>query len=418
MVPRAATGTIECHEWKDGRTVSWRLRVRAYGQRYRIDLGTNHEGWSEDRAKGELDRVNEQIERGTWRPPEPIVEPQKSETLHVTASRFYQRKKQEGLEPKTEADYMWRLKYLLGYEPEKPTDSIDVRWVDDFREWLVKQVSGHTKRKLSPRAVNMVLSMLAMVLDDAVEYGQLSGNPARGPRRRLREPQKRRTFLEPDMVVDLLDAAKEWEGGEQEATYGGRALLAALCLGGFRISEAIEVPRSHLDIHAEVLRVGKAKTEAGERDVELTAFLLDELRAHLAGTPSRLGRRPTPDTPVFHTSTGGQQNASNIRTRLLVETVDIANKKRSREGKLLLPAKLTPHALRRTFASLALTAGRDVSWVMAQLGHRDARMTLEVYAQVLKRKRVDRAQVWELMRFSDEDEQVAGVGERERTRAA
>jgi integrase len=63
------------------------------------------------------------------------------------------------------------------------------------------------------------------------------------------------------------------------------------------------------------------------------------------------------------------------------------NKKRAEVGKRLLPT-VTPHTLRRTWASLALLAGRDVRWVMAQCGHTDARLTLQVYAQVVQRQRV------------------------------
>jgi hypothetical protein len=74
---------------------------------------------------------------------------------------------------------------------------------------------------------------------------------------------------------------------------------------------------------------------------------------------------------------------------------------------MLLPDKVTPHTLRRTFASLALAAGRDPRWVMAQLGHTDARLTLNVYAQVMQRQRVDEALIWQLMRFPDEPEQRA-----------
>jgi hypothetical protein len=42
-----------------------RARLRAYGRRYRIDFGTNHEGWSVERARVELDRILQQVERGT-----------------------------------------------------------------------------------------------------------------------------------------------------------------------------------------------------------------------------------------------------------------------------------------------------------------------------------------------------------------
>ena len=70
---------------------------------------------------------------------------------------------------------------------------------------------------------------------------------------------------------------------------------------------------------------------------------------------------------------------------------------------MLLP-HVTPHTLRRTFASLALAAGRDPRWVMGQLGHTDARFTLTAYAQVMERQGVDYELVWSLMRFADERE--------------
>ena len=85
-----------------------------------------------------------------------------------------------------------------------------------------------------------------------------------------------------------------------------------------------------------------------------------------------------------------------------------ANEKREKAGRMLLPAKVTPHTLRRTWAMLALTAGRDARWVMAQMGHEDARLTLQVYAQVIQRQRVDFDLVWELMRFPDEQETWPG----------
>jgi len=51
---------------------------------------------------------------------------------------------------------------------------------------------------------------------------------------------------------------------------------------------------------------------------------------------------------------------------------------------MLLPARVTPHTLRRTYASLCFFAGRDLRWVMGQLGHDDPRMTLAVHAQCMK----------------------------------
>jgi len=53
-----------------------------------------------------------------------------------------------------------------------------------------------------------------------------------------------------------------------------------------------------------------------------------------------------------------------------------------------LPAlpNTTPHALRRTYISVALLANRfDVLWVMRQVGHADSKMTMDVYAQLQQR---------------------------------
>jgi hypothetical protein len=103
MAPRAR-GAIETHAWRDGRTVTIRARVRAYGQRYRIDFGTNHEAWSVDRARVELDRILQQVERGTWEPPirkgDASAAIDAEETVHVTASQWWQRRRTE-LAPNT-----------------------------------------------------------------------------------------------------------------------------------------------------------------------------------------------------------------------------------------------------------------------------------------------------------------------------
>ena len=81
-----------------------------------------------------------------------------------------------------------------------------------------------------------------------------------------------------------------------------------------------------------------------------------------------------------------------------------------RPGKQLLPDRVTPNTLRRTYASLALAAGRNPRWVMGQLGHADARVTLSIYAQVVQRQATDQALIWRLMRFAGEPETGAWDG--------
>jgi integrase len=264
------------------------------------------------------------IERGTWRPPRATRGPDPSETVHLTASRWWQRKEAE-LKPNAQADYRWRLDYVLAELAREPTAEIDPKRVDEFRQSLVG-------RGLSPRSVNMVLGLLAQVLDDAVEYGLLATNPARGKRRRLRVPKPERSFLEPEMVADLLDVAGEWEASLPEhQRYGRRALLALLCLAGPRISEAIAADRGDIDLATGRWRIPRAKTDAGQRDVELAMFVAEELRSHVA-TMRSLGRAGGARAPMWPTLRGGRLNPSNVRGRLLAEAVKRANARREQEG--------------------------------------------------------------------------------------
>jgi integrase len=307
----------------------------------------------------------------------------------MTVSRWWAGKQPE-ISENTHLDCRWRIDHILSRVGRERTSEINAFRVDELRANLSE--SG-----LAPRSVNMVLDVLAQALDEAVDYGVLEMNPARGKRRRMKVPKAPRTFLEPDMVVDLLDEAGRWEASlPPHQRYGRRPLLSLMMLsGGPRISEVTGAERGEVDLELGRWRIPDSKTVAGERDVELTAFTLAELEQHLAT------RTPGPREPLFPTRAGGRLNASNIRNRLLAECVARVNAKREQNGRMLLP-RVTPHTLRRTFASLALLAGRDVRWVMAQIGHQDARLTLQVYAQAMQRQRVDRDLVWELMRFRDE----------------
>jgi hypothetical protein len=123
-----------------------------------------------------LDRINQQIARRTWQPPtkdEPAdVEPE-TETLMLTASRWWQRRKPQ-LAETTRADYEWRRSHMLTTLRDGVTSEIDVQRIDDFRDELVA-------RGLAARSVNMILDVLAQILDDArrvqADGGQSGARP-------------------------------------------------------------------------------------------------------------------------------------------------------------------------------------------------------------------------------------------------
>lgn len=58
-----------------------------------------------------------------------------------------------------------------------------------------------------------------------------------------------------------------------------------------------------------------------------------------------------------------------------------------------LPAGLTPHKLRHTFASILVALGHDPASVMAALGHTDPKFTLRIYTHLMRRDPTERARL-------------------------
>ena len=101
-----------------------------------------------------------------------------------------------------------------------------------------------------------------------------------------------------------------------------------------------------------VCLIDEAKTDAGNRDVDLSLDVMDELMAW------RAERQPAhPDEYVFPTASGRPRDKENISRRVLGPTVRRANELRA-ERKLPPLPKVTAHALRRTYISLMRPALR------------------------------------------------------------
>jgi integrase len=95
--------------------------------------------------------------------------------------------------------------------------------------------------------------------------------------------------------------------------------------------------------------------------VPIPRLLRAELVAHIAGKAA--------EDRVFLTPRGGPLRNSNFRHYVFDPAV-------TRAGL----APLTPHDLRDTAASLAVSAGANVKTIQRMLGHASAAMTLDIYA--------------------------------------
>jgi integrase len=266
---------------------------------------------------------------------------------------------------------------LLAVFAATPLDRITVEGVDRYAR------SKAAEGNLSNGSVNRTIEVLSQVMAQAVEYGHVSWNPAAGKRRKLKTTTPERPFLEPAQVAALLDAAWGLDSEDRARRRYRRPLLATLAFAGLRVGELLSLRWRDVDLATGRIRVRVSKTDAGVRTVDVQPELRDELLAWKAST-----RHGEPGDLVFPTSTGRPDNRNNVRRRVLVRAVERANKRIAEDGGCEpLPDGLSPHAMRRTFASWLVAEGEDPAYVMQQLGHTDPKMTLGLYAKALRSKR-------------------------------
>jgi len=112
--------------------------------------------------------------------------------------------------------------------------------------------------------------------------------------------------------------------------------------------------------------------------------MLPVLRDELSGYRARLDTAP--EAPVFGTAHGRPHRATNIRRRVLARAADRANQQLAKDEIEPLPEGLTPHSMRRTFASILFAIGEAPPYVMAQMGHTTPDLTLAIYARQMDRR--------------------------------
>ncbi len=379
---RPATGQVVVDKRRHSPTYG--LRFRAYGRREYMALGTAAEGWTRAKAQTELQNILADVRRGIWRPAvvEVVEAPREVPTFHVFASEWFERQTLEGgrrgsgLSAAGRDDLQWRLSsHLLPAFASQRLDQITVEDVDRYR--LAKVREG----KLGATSINKTLTTLAAILETAVEYELIDRNPARGRRRRLPAVAPRRSWLDrADHIAALLDGAGKLDDKARVCRGQRRALLATLTFAGLRLGEAQALCWRDVDLTRGTITVRAAKTDAGVRVVNILPVLSDELCDYRARID------PASDALVFCTTTGHRLGATNIRRRVLDKAVKHANTQLVTDGCEPLPDGLTPHSLRRTFASLLFAIGETPPYVMAQMGHTTPNLTLAIYARQMDRR--------------------------------
>jgi integrase len=315
-----------------------------------------------------------------------VQTPKEIPTIKEFANVWLEAERDRDLGPRTIEDRAWRIGHLLSWfvhEAGDPRlDHITAQTVDEYRS--AKKRQG----KLAAESINRTIDTLAAVLDLAIDYGHVERNVARGRRRKLATRKKRPVYLDgADQIVAILDAARELDGAKTSRTSDRYPLVATLLFAGPRAEEAGELLVRDLDLDRGYLEVGRSKTDAGLRKIDLLPVLQDVLATYKAG------HRGGVDDLLFTTRAGTARNRHNIARRVLTPVVARADELLEQRRQHPMPRGVTAHKMRHTFASILFAIGRDAPYVMGQLGHNDPAFTLRVYGHVMRFSSQDRARL-------------------------
>jgi len=235
--------------------------------------------------------------------------------------------------------------------------------LEDLERWLASmRASG-----LAPSTLARRVSAARTYFRHLILIGRREDNPAAAiqlPRRAHRLPRA----LSPSETERLIDAAT----GTTPRTLRDRALVELLYGAGLRVSEAVGLEKSAVDLDDRIVRVvGKG---GKERLVPLGRPAAEAARRYLALGRPHIDRRYRPE--LFLNARGGaltRAGAFFILRRLA--------------GKAgLEPERVHPHLLRHSFATHLLEGGADLRSVQEMLGHADLGTT-ERYTHISDRRR-------------------------------
>lgn len=399
---------------------SFALRFLAYGEREYLTLGHESDGWDFEAAEEKLDEILAEIRLGIWVPPrkrsgsrganlaDEVDDAEPPRFGPFATSVVEDRVGQ--VSDSTTAHDRWGLMHLLPFFANYYLFEIDITVVDSYRVFKVRESEarqkaidrGRPKRNahgqilepLSARSINKTIDALQFFLGIALEQKLVDENCAAGKKRRLAEPPKRPVHLDSAVHIEaVLQVAAEMDRELKYHCTEREAIAATLIFAGGRAHEVCYLQRRDIDLANARIHIGRSKTQAGLREIEMVPILRDILAAYLAARPGM-----KPNDLVFPNIDGKARNKDTLRTGVLLKLFERVDEFLVERGQLPLPNGVTAHKLRHTFASILVACGEDPSSVMDQLGHTDPAFTLRVYTHIMKRGKEERARLKALVR--------------------
>jgi integrase/recombinase XerC len=249
------------------------------------------------------------------------------------------------------------LDFLTSYRGEPPTMAMLTSLASvDLRAFLAHRRGEGLGAASAAREMSAVRAFLLFAAEQ-------SGEPPSLPR--IRVPKRPRTLPRPAAPDDALALAEETGAQARQPWIAARdtALLLLLYGSGLRISEA-------LGLAAKVHPLGFTVRVLGKRGKTRVVPVLPMVAAAIADYVRLCPWPLTGDQPLFRGAKGGPLSADVVRKA-------VASARRT----LGLDEKLTPHALRHSFATHLLAGGADLRTLQELLGHASLSST-QIYTAV------------------------------------
>lgn len=257
--------------------------------------------------------------------------------------------------------------YLQDYEGMEVLEDIDNLEYLMMRKYLAYLNSQHLAKSTVSRKLGACRSFYKYLLRMQI----VDANPAAevvSPKKEKKLPR----FLYYDEVEALMEAPGDDVWGRRD-----RAILEMCYAGGFRVSELVSINMMSINKNGRFVSVvgkGSKQRIVPVGQVALTAVenYLASLRAEAAAGNLKF----TPDfgdrSPLFLNQRGGRLTTRSVQNIVKKYVEQAAIKK-----------KISPHALRHSFATHLLENGADLRSVQELLGHSSI-STTQIYTHVSK----------------------------------
>ncbi|MBN1567970.1 MAG: site-specific integrase [Acidobacteria bacterium] len=300
-------------------------------------------------------------------------------TVSSYSDRWIDELKRSGLKPSTIDSYELQLtRHIKPFFENLPLADITYSRVKDFineklhSTYTKSQKEGAKQYPYTKDSIRIMVATLRAMVEEAVRDELLESNPVHGLGKFYGAAKKLRDNPDPFSLEELH--AVEAVAGEW------LPFLLMQSRTGARVGEAIALQWPDIDFRTAQAfirrtmpinrKVGTPKSISSTRSIDLSPELIDALQS-LQKTQREYWFKEGKELPAWVFCKRSEQAPDYSVWRRAFGL--LCRKAKVRERR--------PHDLRHSYACLNLAAGKPITYVSAQLGHKNPQITLSIYAR-------------------------------------